>query len=526
VALAALAAAALQPPLQAAAPPLSADEVSRIVAQAAAEAQAAGLRAWIAVTDAEGNPLALFRMAGAPATSAVVGTFGQGLEGRVLPASAVALTKAGSGALLSSGGNAFSTRTASFIVQQNFPPGVRLTPGGPLFGVQFSSLPCADFKRPPLPLGLSGDPGGIPVYKDGRLAGGLGVEGDGIYGIDPDPADHDEPAEERAAVAGARGFETPNLIRADQILADGIRLPFVNAEPRGGAQATGDFVEPVAGAAAAPRGSLASSLVPATIAGVAGQADPRFPARGGAALSQAEVQRILEQAARQTILTRAAIRQPLGSHARVSIAVVDLDGSVLGFFQNEDAPNFGIDVSVQKARTANFFSAAGAADDLRRAGMTVYLRDNIPLDGSVAFTSRAVGFLAQPFFPPGIEGTVAGPFSLPIDDGEWSPFNTGLQLDLVEDALFALLNGRAVSSCTAISRLPNGITIFPGGVPLYKGDRLVGAVGVSGDGVDQDDLIASAGSAGFEAPAARRADRLIVRGVRLPYVKLPRHPNL
>jgi uncharacterized protein GlcG (DUF336 family) len=524
--VAALAVGALQPSLRAAAPSLNADEVARIVSQAASEAQAAGLRAWIAVTDAEGNPLALFRMTGAPDTSVVVGTFGQGLEGRALPAAAVALTKAGSGAFLSSGGNAFSTRTASFIVQENFPPGVRLTPGGPLFGVQFSSLPCTDFKRPPLPLGLSGDPGGIPLYKDGRVAGGVGVEGDGVYGIDPDPADDDEPAEERAAVAGARGFEAPELVRADRILADGIRLPFVNASARGGAAATGDFLSPAAGAGAAPRGSLPSSLVPATLAGIAGQTDPRFPVRGGAVLSQAEVQRVLEQAARQTVVTRAAIRQPLGSSARVSIAVVDLDGSVLGFFQNDDAPNFGIDVSVQKARTANFFSSPGAADELRRAGLTVYLRDNVPLDGSVAFTSRAVGFLAQPFFPPGIEGTVAGPFSLPIDDGEWSPFNTGLQLDLVSDALFALLNGRAVSGCSAIAKLPNGITIFPGGVPLYKGDRLVGAVGVSGDGVDQDDLIASAGSAGFEAPAPRRADQLVVRGVRLPYVKFPRHPNL
>jgi hypothetical protein len=71
----------------------------------------------------------------------------------------------------------------------------------------------------------------------------------------------------------------------------------------------------------------------------------------------------------------------------------------------------------------------------------------------------------------------------------------------------------------------NGIQIFPGSVPLYKNGRLVGAIGISGDGVDQDDLIAAMGSAGFEAPAEIRADRFFVRGVRLPYVKFPRHPN-
>jgi uncharacterized protein GlcG (DUF336 family) len=266
--------------------------------------------------------------------------------------------------------------------------------------------------------------------------------------------------------------------------------------------------------------------VPASLGGVSGLTDPRFPIRAGVVLTAADVATILTQAVRQAAVTRGAIRQPLGSDARVSYAVVDLDGAVLGFFQNDDAPNFGIDVSVQKARTANFFSAPGAADDLRRAGLSEYLRDGIPLDGSVAFTSRAVGFLAQPFFPPGIRGTDPGPFSLPI--AEWSPFNTGLQLDLVFDAVIdALARGRVTGTCSAlVPRLPNGITIFPGGVPLYKDGRFAGAVGISGDGVDQDDIIASAGSAGFEAPADRRCDRLVVRGVRLPYVKYPRHPEL
>jgi uncharacterized protein GlcG (DUF336 family) len=492
---------------------LSADDVRRVIVQAAAEAEAAGLRATIAVTDAEANVLGVFRMTGAPSTSRVPGRSGEGLEGAVLPADAVAIAKAATGALLSSGGNAFSTRTASFIVQQHFPPRVDGTPGGPLFGVQFSSLPCGDFKRPGSPLGLSGDPGGIPLYRGGIVVGGVGVEGDGVYGVDEDPADLDAPAEERAALGGARGFEAPDLVRADQILADGIRLPFANAE----AQAAPGTI-PVPGTdLVPPRAAPASAFTATSVGGVDGRTDPRFPIRAGSLLTAAEVTTLLSQAARQTSVTRAAIRQPLGSSARVSIAVVDVDGRVLGFFQNQDAPNFGVDVSVQKARTANFFSGAGAADDLRRAGLAVYLRDSLPLDGSVAYTSRAIGFAAQPFFPPGIAGTDPGAFSVPI--AAWSPFNTGLQLDLV--------NLAGVGSCNAaIPRLPNGITIFPGGIPLYRGDRLVGAIGISGDGVDQDDLIAAAGSAGFEAPAARRSDQLEIRGVRLPWVKFPRHPEL
>ena len=80
--------------------------------------------------------------------------------------------------------------------------------------------------------------------------------------------------------------------------------------------------------------------------------------------------------------------------------------------------------------------------------------------------------------------------------------------------------------CTSIPNLPNGIQIFPGSVPLYKNGELVGAIGISGDGVEQDDLIAASGANGFEPPAAIRADQVIVRGTRLPFLKFPRSPNL
>src|SRR4030095_11226140 len=87
------------------------------------------------------------------------------------------------------------------------------------------------------------------------------------------------------------------------------------------------------------------------------------------------------------------------------------------------------------------------------------------LDGSIAWSSRGIGFLAQPFFPPGFNGTDPGPFSVP--SSEWSPFNTGLQFELI---LTDLLNP---GTCNRrIPKLRNGITIFPGGVPLYKNGTL------------------------------------------------------
>jgi uncharacterized protein GlcG (DUF336 family) len=197
-------------------------------------------------------------------------------------------------------------------------------------------------------------------------------------------------------------------------------------------------------------------------------------------------------------------------------------------FRTLDAPIFGFDVSAQKARTAAFFSHPSAGRDLQQAGFTDYVAaaaaDGVALDGTVAFSTRAVGFLSQPIFPPGaIAPLEKGPFSKAL--GTWSIFNTGLQLDMYLDAPGANL---FAASCTgtALPGVPSGITIFPGGFPLYKGGVLVGAIGVSGDGVDQDDLISFVGSTGFEAPAELRSDNVVVRGVTLPYARYPRHPNL
>jgi len=76
--------------------------------------------------------------------SGLLGTSLLGLENQVVPSGLVAITKAITGAYLSSSGNAFSTRTANFIIQEHFPPGIQNTGSGPLYGVQFSQLPCGD----------------------------------------------------------------------------------------------------------------------------------------------------------------------------------------------------------------------------------------------------------------------------------------------------------------------------------------------------------------------------------------------
>lgn len=538
------------PPIQPAgtAGTLSTSDVQTIIAQAVSTAAQLNRPVTVAVTDREANVLAVFKMTGAPASTQfrgggpgpsqspnpVTGFVPIGLDGTLVPAKFAAISKAGTASLFSTRGNAFTSRTAGFIIQEHFPPGVDFRAGGPLYGVQFSSLPCGDIQRPGLPLGLSGDPGGVPIYKNGEAVGGVGIEGDGVYTVDRDPSDFDQPFEEVIAVAAARGFEAPSLVRGDNILVDGIRLAYLNVNnapspatiPFGSLPGTLDPLPLL-------RGAQPSQFTAAMVGGVAGEVDTRFfpfvgsPVVTANSLTAADVGTIIAHAAQQANITRAAIRQPLGSNARVSIAVVDTNGVVMGLFRQNDAPVFGFDVSVQKARTAVFFSRANAGALLTGAGFGAYVSraasDGVQLNGAIALSDRAIAFLHRPFFPDGINNTAPGPFSPPID--QWSVFNVGLQLDLIKTNLQADLAGGALP-CSSLPNLPNGVQIFAGSIPLYRNGELIGAIGISGDGTDQDDLIAAAGSAGYTPAAGMRSDQFFVRGVRLPFVKLPRSPNL
>ena len=258
-----------------------------------------------------------------------------------------ATAKASTAAFFSTTGNAFSTRTAGFIIQEHFPPGISFRAAAHCTASS-SLLPCSDIKKPSARLGLSADPGGLPIYKNGLPAGGIGIEGDGLYTVDRDPTDNDQPFEELIAASGIRGFEAPALIRGDNILVDGIRLPFTNVTnppvPTTTASITGAIIS------AAP----ASAFVPQVVGGIAGEVDLRFfpfiagTAPSSNALTASDVGAIIARAAQQSNITRAAIRQPLGSNARVTIAVVDTAGVVLGVFRQQDAPIFGFDVAVQR----------------------------------------------------------------------------------------------------------------------------------------------------------------------------------
>jgi len=592
---------------------LSATDVQQVIAQSVAEAQARGTPAVISVTDRVGNVLAVYRMTGAPSMVTIrpgAGPQQLDLQSVQVPASLAAIAKAITGAYLSSGGNAFSTRTASEIVQETFPP-EPATVGlgsGPLFGVQFSQLPCSDLEFPtlgktigphPSPLGLAGDPGGFPLYKNGVLVGGVGVKATTDYGFDPDVTANNptQVSEEAIALAGTAGFDPPAGITADNITAGGNQLIYTVAT-LASLKST-----PASAPAFSTLGAGVGALLPVTgffagtvLAGQAygseasgirksltaefnnpdayiltdGSGNDRFPPKGGtdspagaAPLSAAEVTSLLQNAFSTMANARAQIRSPLNSRAQVSITVVDTNGVSLGLVRAPDAPIFGIDVALQKARTANFFSHAAAASDLTNnmdpgAGRQADIASFVPafrnflglpsaLTGQTAFSARAIGGLARPLFPDGQVNGPSGPLSRPTM--EWSIFATGLQTALVDTNLTMAVGfvegatNTLPSRCTYLpdvapgqNRLQNGIQIFAGGEPIYRNGILVGAIGVSGDGTTQDDMIGFLGidSAStavgsiMNAPAAIRADQLVINqggGTnRVLYVSCPPAP--
>ncbi len=584
-----------QPPIKtpSAPPPPSASvflttvDVEKIISQAVGEAQARGVRGTIAVVDRVGNVLAVFRMTGASASFTINSGRGVsgGLEGiAILPDGFAAISKAITGAYLSSEGNAFSTRTASQIIQENFNPGEISSPSGPLFGVQFSQFSCSDLMSRQVdgsygpkrsPLGLSADAGGLPLYKNGFLVGGIGVITDGLYSLDLNIQNFDKDADELVAVAGSSGFSAPTDIRANRITADGRSLRYTDSESLVSNPGASAAFASLPGSLIAVPGYVAASTSAGTgygsaVSGIRPDTGSfaslnayvlvdafnlnRYPVTGGtdSLLTSAEVNQILRSALDVANRARAQIRRPTGSAAQVTITVVDTQGEVLGLVRTPDAPVFGIDVALQKARTAAFFSNTNAASELNSlppanylvpvssssisayvTQLQSFLNNPASLSNGIAYSNRAIGNITRPNFPDGIAGAPAGPLSKPISG--WSPFNVGLQLDLSYNNLIASAVGSPIVGCTGLNKLRNGIQIFPGSVPVYRGNQLVGAIGVSGDGVDQDDMIAFLGLANAgqilatgiaNAPANIRADTLVPNGTgtRLRYVQCPQAP--
>lgn len=244
-------------------------------------------------------------------------------------------------------------------------------------------------------------------------------------------------------------------------------------------------------------------------------------------LTAADVTKIINQGIKQANQTRAAIRLPIGQRTKMVFSVTDKDGNVLGLYRMVDATVFSEDVAVAKARNVAYYANASQLQPI----------DQLPgIPAGTAFTSRTFRYVTLPRFPEGIDGTKPGPFSI-LTDGH-------VNLKTAKTVGTTLLAGdyQSVQGYDAfnpgsnfrdVATLPqnqNGIVFFPGSSPLYKKIggvyQLVGGLGVSGDGVDQDDVVTSAAQVGYTVPSTvKRADQVFLQGVRLPYQKFNRNPQ-
>jgi uncharacterized protein GlcG (DUF336 family) len=174
------------------------------------------------------------------------------------------------------------------------------------------------------------------------------------------------------------------------------------------------------------------------------------PATGTESLTEEELQEIIDAAVAAAEQTPSLVRvddQGAPTMTRMHIAIVDRNGEKLALHSMEDAWPVSIDIALAKAYTA---AAASSNEN--------------------AFSSRSIGLLTQP------------------GGALWNVGNSndpGTGDDAIEE---------------------RGLIEFPGGLALYKNGVLVGGIGVSGDGVDQDELVAEAGAAGYEPAPVIRVD--------------------
>ena len=456
----------------------------------------------VAVVDRAGFVLGVFRTQNAPA--AAVGNFGQ-----VQDANDVAVALARTGAFFSNDQAPLSSRTVRFISGIHFPPGVMNQAPADLYGIENTNRGCTLINDPtfqskiPPALALGGgfglgvltgkadvmdsnatvvNPGGVPIFYKNAVLGGIGVV---TTSSNLNVAEYAAFAGSTAARSGPADRFGPTPALPGVVFIGGIALPFVSQTVRPAGLSAGPVV-----------GTGSYVVAPTNSPGQPPEGDLITPGAGPmGGLSAADVKQILDNAEATANMTRAAIRLPLGSKVRMVIAVADLDGTIIGLRRMQDSTVFSIDVAATKARNMVYFNGTmRTAADL----------NGVPM--GTAVTNRTISFGAQPLYPPGIDGSNAGPF-----------FNL-YTMDLASPCTQGFQSGAANST-------KSGIVFFPGSAGLFRNGALAGGLGVSGDGVDQDDYVTNGGTKGFEAPTNARADQIMDQGVRLPYFKFPRNPT-
>ena len=425
------------------------------------------------------------------------------------------------------------------------------------YGVQSGMMPDAQ------PRGIATLPGGIPIYRDtdGNNVGDTLIGGIGVFFPGPDGY----ASYEQGFVAGIGQSTTSRtnaeLVEETEVIAftaigsavqagvkatdvggvppvPGIDLPFPRIDLVG---ITLQAIGPTAGIEGVRQiKQLAARLGTGVVNGTDQPVTPTETLLDGTAvptgwlvgphdgvnLTAADVTKIIEQGIAEAKRVRAAIRAPLGTRTKMVFAVTDTTGEVLGLYRMPDATYFSLDVAVAKARNIAYYNDPTALQPEDR----VIAKQNPAVNPKgVAFTSRTFRFLAEPRYPSGVDGSKPPAFSILNEPsinrktaenvGAPAPANT-FQTAVGYDAFNIGTNFHDPDN----PENQNGVVFFPGSTGIYKNGVLVGGLGVSGDGVDQDDVVTTAAIKGYSAPAEIRADQYTYRNVRLPYNKFLRNP--
>ncbi len=421
-----------------------------------------------------------------------------------------------------------------FNIDRTFvPPGQELT-APESYGFVSGLYPAGQSR------GVGTLPGGIPIYKSGELVGGIGVFFPGTTGFATEensvlsatfnPARPDRSLEAEYMAFAAVG----NALPSGRIDLAGITLDLVGPGGLQGVQnllayarslRPGNPLDGVNGPLFAGDSFHVPSDPNGTRDGTAAPEGWLVMPHDGAGITAADVARIINQGITEANKVRAQIRLPAGVRTKMVFAVSDLNGDVVGMYRMHDATIFSEDVAVAKSRNTAYY------DD---PAQLLAIDQIAGLPKGVAFTNRTFRFVAQPRYPEGFDGTPPAPMSI-LNDGGSNPL-TGLstgpakpasafQADYGYDAFNPDTNFHQPFSLNQ-----NGVVWFPGSSVVYKlvggTPVLAGGFGVSGDGVDQDDVVTATGVNGLGAPATLMADQFFVRDVRLPYFKFPRNPEM
>lgn len=253
-------------------------------------------------------------------------------------------------------------------------------------------------------------------------------------------------------------------------------------------------------------------------------------------LTAADMDQIIQAGINASNNIRAAIRlggdlRTGAAGVRMTFAITDTNGEVLALYRMEDSTVFSMDVAVAKARNVAYYADAAA---LQPEDQVAISPGGLLVEAGTAFTNRTFRFLAEPRYPSGVDDSAPPEFSILTDaaDAGIDPATGENIAGPAPASAFTSVMGNDVFNPGTNFHDPsnlenqNGIIFFPGSMPLYKDGVLVGGFGVSGDGVDQDDVVTFLAAQGFlpDGVTIATADQVNVNAVRLPFQKFNRNP--